>query len=318
VDGLLSIGEVGIAEGVGAAMHLYMLAAFATMPIQEARIAERRRAFVAMILASRLLLANTGSDAQTRSANAGRSATVAVRVDGGSVVNGTKSFLSLADVADVVIFTAMLDDGSTGFFVAPMNDPAIRIGARHFDAAFPLHTNSVEFHDLFVPDPMSFAESPSQAPAGGFHLFQRALFQSLISAVYLGAARRALKEAAKFAKAHGLSDVDGVHVELGRLLIRWQGALAPTRICARPLRRFVQSPCAANLQSFAEAATVAKQVGCAAAADIVSTVQRFIGTRSMESGHVMAEIVRLAPFGALHPIVGAQADRQFGRALLDA
>jgi alkylation response protein AidB-like acyl-CoA dehydrogenase len=318
VDGLLSFGQIGIAEGVGAAMHLYMLTAFATMPLSEADLMHRRDVFLAMVLKCRFLIANTGSDAQTRSANAGRSATDAVRVPGGSVINGAKSFVSLVEVADVILFTAKSDTGRPVFFVSPMADPAIRVGAPHFDSAFPMHTCSVEFHDLFVPDNMAFPESASSDVSSHVHIFQRALFQSLIPAVYLGAATRAMKEAAIFAKAARLSELDGVHAELGRSVIHLQGALAATRVCNGAFENFVRQPSALHLQAFVEAAAVAKHVGCGVAAEIVTKVQRFIGTRALEPGHAMAEIARLAPFGPLHPVVGAQAERQFGRALLQA
>lgn len=317
VEGLLTIGEQGIAEGLGAAMHLYMLASFALAPVNDAAVQTRREEFLRLVEGSRFLIANTGSDAQTRSANAGRSSTVVESADGVSVINGAKTFLSLAEVADLLVFTAQVRDGTLAFFVAPLRDPAIQIGAAHFDAAFPLHTHSVVFRDLRIPDRMAFLPNSGQGDAlPGLHAFQRALFQSLISAVYLGAARRALAEAVAFAREAGLATLDGVHVELGRLLIQWHGALAPTKVCGPALARFVECPDERALQSFSEVAMVAKQVGCAAATEIVTGVQRFIGTRAMEPGHVLAEISRLTPFGPLHPVVAAQAQRQFGRALL--
>lgn len=316
IDGLCGVGEFGIAEGVGAAMHLYMLTAFATMPLSDAALAERRAAFIDIVRRQRLLIANTGSDSCYRSDNAAQSAAVAVPVDGGYRVNGAKTFLSLADVADLVLFTAEIPGGGLSFFIAPLNCPSIRIGPPHFDAAFPLHTCSVHFDNLIVPDAMTLAARGGDDTNRLAHAFQRALFQSLISAVYLGAARRALNEAARFARERGLAGADGVRADLGRLVIRLHGAIAASRICAEPFARFVEAPSPQALQRFSDAAMVAKQTGCTAAAEIVTAAQRFIGTRAMEPGHIMAEITRLAPFGPLHPMVGAVAERHFGDALL--
>lgn len=316
IDSLMAVGGFGIAEGVGAAMHLYMLAAVAKMPIGEPALAAQRAALIGMIDRDRLLLATTGSDSRHRSANAAQSATVAVPVEGGYRINGTKTFLSLAEVADLVLFTADIAGCGLSFFIAPLKQPAIRIGPPHFDAAFPLHTHSVTLDNLVVPAAMALAATEGGGANAAAHAFQRALFQSLISAVYLGAARRALLEAARFAKEEGLAELDGVQAELGRLVIRLHGAIAASRVCGGPLARFIAGPSAETLGLFGEAAAVAKQTGCTAAVEIVAAAQRFIGTRAMEPGHVMAEISRLAQFAPLHPVVGAQAERQFGQALL--
>jgi alkylation response protein AidB-like acyl-CoA dehydrogenase len=316
IDGLFSIGGFGIAEGVGATMHLYMLAAFAKFPIRDPALAQRRAAFIDMVGRGRLLIANTGSDARRPSDSACPNATVAVPVNGGYRVNGAKSFLSLAQVADLVVFTADILGRGVSFFVAPLNNHAIQIGSPQFDPAFPLHTHSVLFEDLVVPEAMTLACEEKGSTTVSAFTFQRAVFQSLISAVYLGAARRALQEAARFATQQGLADSDGARAHLGRSAIRIQGALAATRICGDPFADFIENPCQETLQVFADTATVAKQTGCIAAAEVVTEEQRFIGTRSMQAGHVMAEISRLVQFGPLHPVVSAQAERHFGDAFL--
>lgn len=316
VDGIYAIGGFGIAEGVGATMHLYMLTAFAKMPLVDPVLCERRAEFIDWVNRECLLIANTGSDDRHRSNNAGRSATVAIPVDGGYRVNGAKTFLSLAEVADLLLFTAEIPNRGLSFFVTPLKHPAIRIGPPHFDAAFPLHTYSVLFEDLLIPEAMALTVPEKDGAMTRVHAFQRALFQSLISAVYLGAAQRALVEAARFAREQRLADADGVRADLGRLVIRLHGALAASRICADPFAGFIEAPSEERLRRFGEAATVAKQTGCVTAAEIVMAAQRFIGTRTMEPGHVIAEISRLVQFGPLHPVVGALAERHFGEALL--
>lgn len=316
IDGLCSVGEFGIAEGVGATMHVYMLTAFAKMPIADPALAERRAAFIDIVRRQRLLIANTGSDSCYRSNNAAQSVTVAIPVDGGYRVNGAKTFLSLAEVADLILFTAEIPSRGLSFFVAPLKCPSIHVGPPHFDTAFPLHTYSVHFENLVVPDAMALAAKEGDDTNVSAHTFQRALFQSLIGAVYLGAARRALLEAARFARERGLAGADGVRADLGRLAIRLQAAMAASRICAEPFARFVEAASPQTLRLFGDAAMVAKQTGCTVAVDIVSAAQRFIGTRAMEPGHVMAEITRLVQFGPLHPVVSAVAERHFGDALL--
>lgn len=315
IDLLLKIGEIGIPEGVGAAMHLYMLTSFAKFPIPEENLAARRNNFVQIVHTNRYLIANTGSDDQTRSANALTSSTVARRTADGILVTGRKTFLSLARVADIVLFTA-LAEGNPVFMVVPLSSPGIAVKESHFHESFPMETYAIEFNDVFVPPEMIFEDSNPGAPMASIHVFQRSLFQSIISAVYLGAARRSLMEAAKFSHAQGLSNLDGVQVELGKLSLQLESALTGSRMCGKSFAAFLDAPSDKTLNAFSTAASVAKYSGCSTAAEIVGAVQRFIGTRCMEPGHAMAEIVRLAPFGPLHPVVGALTERTAGKHVL--
>ncbi|MBA3772578.1 MAG: acyl-CoA/acyl-ACP dehydrogenase [Ramlibacter sp.] len=313
LSGLAEIGALGVAEGVGACMHLYMLFALATIPLPDAHLDERRKRLLLQIAERRLLVANTGSDAVRRSDNSEQTSTALVDLkDGTYSASGAKTFLSLATVADLVLFTAGPPDARLCFCLAPLRDSGVVIGSSEFDSSLNMNTHGLEFKDVIIPEEMVFAPSGNEGGAL-FHGYQRAVFQATISAVYLGAAFEALKEAGSFAQSARIDTVDGVRAELGSLVMKHDGALAISRACREPLYTFTAQPTPATLAALTDTAMVAKHFGCQVAAAIVTSVQRFIGTRSMRPEHPLVEMSRMVAFGPLHPVVAAQAVRHFAQ-----
>ena len=225
-DALFQIGHVSIPFGIAACMHLYMLAAIAQFPLEQADMRARRAMFVSWVAAQRLLLANSGSDRQVRSNNHGRSETRAKQQAGRLIVHGTKTFVTLASEADLIIFTAQDEKSEEmlSLFAPLRNNPRISLGTSPFNGMLAgSATRQVCFHDLELGDENVIARGP--ASFGDAHLFQRAWFQGLVGAVYLGAMSAALSYVANFARGvpvgqdSTLRDLDGFVQDMGRLRI---------------------------------------------------------------------------------------------------
>jgi alkylation response protein AidB-like acyl-CoA dehydrogenase len=318
---LLNIGGNGIPEGVGSLMHIYMLCSIATMPLSDPEQISNRELWLKRISQERLLIANTGSERVNRSNNTENTVTQAMAVDGGYVVNGEKNFVSLAEVADILIFNANVK-GSEGFafFIVPFDRSSILIKESCFDESLGLRTYSIEFKELFVDQNMVM-KTDSQSTSLAF-LYQRSWFLSLVSSVYLGAARKALDEAISFAQNTFLSDkklladLDGVQAEIGRYEMQWEAAMAPSYICGEKLTDFLNNPSMKTIERLYHSSIVAKKIGCDTAEDIVKSVRRFIGTQSMTANSKVNEISKLISLGPLHPVVSAQSERLFGSKVL--
>lgn len=323
ISTLIDIGNIGIPEGIAVAMHSYMLSAIATVPLNDSSLETKRSFFLDLVKNNHYLVANTGSDSTTRSNNANLSEVItkAQPVIGGYTITGEKTFVSMANIADLLIFTATLPNGAHGFFVTPLKQEGIKIGKPNFSLNYELQTHSIKLDNIFVSEEMALIEHSSTSNSV-IHTYQRAWFQSLISAVYLGASSRALYEAAKFSQNikignSPLSTLDGTLLNLGRLHGDWYAALACSKVCADYFYTFLRNPNEQNLHELFVASIVAKRTGCTQSRQIVQAVCDFVGTRSMEEKSILSEIANLVGFGVLHPLISAQADRMLGSNLLN-
>jgi hypothetical protein len=136
--------------GIAVAMHLYPLGVLQCIPLPLLSFARWQRAMLLRaIRKGSLILANAGGD-RTRGA---QHPLVARRDAEGIRIDGSFEYMSLASVADVVLFKVLLADGSgTAFCAAELRGESVRIGGWRFCGSMRLSdTSSVTFAGHTVP-----------------------------------------------------------------------------------------------------------------------------------------------------------------------
>jgi hypothetical protein len=181
--------------GIAVAMHLYPLCALQCVPLPLLSVARFQRAMLLRTIRNRgLILANAGSE-RTR----GTDHSVVARRDGDGVrLDGTFDYMSLASVADLVLFKAPLADvDSTVLCAADLRADSVRIGEWRFPGSMRLSdTASVTFAGHRVPRGRHVIVSNDEA----LHCtsdYQRCWFHLFLAEVYL-------------ARLHRLHDVWGL------------------------------------------------------------------------------------------------------------
>ena len=135
---------------------------------------------------------NAGSDL-------GSIATVATKVDGGYRLNGHKTWITAAPVADFfTVFARAGDDRKLTIFLVEKDFPGIRVGREiHKMGVWALPTSEVDFDDCFVPDGHRLSREEGDGEA---HLRTTlAEIRIITGAMALGVARAALDEAVRYA-----------------------------------------------------------------------------------------------------------------------
>ena len=238
-----------------------------------------------------------------------------VRIEDGAAVGMTR-FTSIASVADLMTIAATRDGGA-GFYVVPLESAEISepvfAGAPMADA----DTRSVR---LNVPLSDEHVVTEDEQLTQAIMFYSTAWFEVLASAVYLGAASRAIDEARAFARGMirndgtTLSAVDGAHVEIGRMVIALKSALSVARSVALTMR--FTGNLVDDVNRVGEAAAIAKHTCTRTAEEIVGQARRFVGTRAMQPGSAIAELSGQVVFGQLHPKVAAIFERGMGKETL--
>lgn len=136
--------------GIAVAMHLYPLCVLQCMPLPLLSVARFQRATLLRTIRNRsLMLANAGSERS----RGGAHAVIARRDADGIRIDGTFDYMSLASVADVVLFKAQLaDSNSTVLCAAALHAETVRLGEWTFSGRMRLSdTSSVTFTCHHVP-----------------------------------------------------------------------------------------------------------------------------------------------------------------------
>lgn len=311
IDALYLIGRSSLPLAVGLTMHQYMTGALGTMPVEIPTI----RPLLDRMKKERLLLAVGSFGDNIRAA--GKSPDT-VRIEDGRA-KGRTNFTSIASQADVMSVVA--DSGtSLGFYVVSLQ--GAKVGAPLFEGT-PMadaDTRTVEIDTPVTRDNL-ITDHPYLTEVAMF--YSTAWFEAIVSAAYLGAASRAIDEARAFARsvARGdgttLADVDGVHVEIGRMVIALKAALQTARGVAPALGAFAgDGKLVDKVNHLAERAAIAKHTCTRTAEEIVHDARRFIGTRSMRPNSVIQRLTGQIVFGPLHPKVAAIFERGAGEETL--
>jgi hypothetical protein len=136
--------------GIAVAMHLYPFCVLQCVPLPLVSFARFQRAMLLRTIRNRsLILANAGGE-RTRG---GDHAMVARQDAEGIRIDGTFEYMSLATVADVVLFKARLvDSNCTVLCAADLRADSVHIGGWRFSGSMRLSdTSSVTFAGHLVP-----------------------------------------------------------------------------------------------------------------------------------------------------------------------
>ena len=169
--------------GIALVMHLYPLCALRCVPLPWWSAASFRRTLLLNAIDRRsLILANAGSERA-----AGAHAPVQLtRTRAGIRVNGTFDYVSLANVADVVLFSAPLAGTPCSIFcAADLRRDSTRIGDSRFSGSMQLsNTCSVTFDNHLVPTDR-YVVVPTESALDCMAQYQRSWFQLLLGESYL-------------------------------------------------------------------------------------------------------------------------------------
>ena len=174
--------------GIAIVMHLYPLCALRCVPLPWWSAAGLRRSRLLHAVDSRsLILANAGSE---RAAGAHEPVKLR-RTRDGVRVDGTYDYVSLAHVADVVLFSAPLaDHGCALFCAADLRGASVHIGNGRFGGSMRLSdTCSVTFDNHHVPTDRCI-EVPSESALQCMAQYQRSWFHLLLGESYLARVER--------------------------------------------------------------------------------------------------------------------------------
>jgi alkylation response protein AidB-like acyl-CoA dehydrogenase len=177
------VGADCLPLGIALVMHLYPLCALRCVPLPWWSAAHRRRVRLLRAVESHaLILANAGSE---RAAGAHEPVTLA-RTREGIRIDGTYDYVSLAHVADVVLFSApLVSERRVLFCVADLRADSVTLGASRFGGSMRLSdTCSVTFADHRVPADR-FIEIPGDSALQCMAQYQRSWFELLLGETYL-------------------------------------------------------------------------------------------------------------------------------------
>jgi hypothetical protein len=174
--------------GIAVAMHLYPLCVLQCMPLPLLSFARFQRAMLLRTIRNRsLILANAGGE---RAGGACHSL-VACQDAEGIRIDGTFEYMSLASVADVVLFKAPLADSKcTVLCAADLQADSVRIGAWRFSGSMRLSdTSSVTFARHRVPHGQYVLVADDEV-LGCTSDYQRCWFHLFVAEMYLARLER--------------------------------------------------------------------------------------------------------------------------------
>lgn len=182
------VGEECLPMGMGVVMHLYPLCALRCVPLPWFSLARIRRARLLRAIDGRsLILANAGSE---RAAGAHPPVTMS-RTREGVRVGGTYDYVSLANVADIVLFSAPLTGSDcTLFCAADLRAQSVRIGGSKFDGRMRLSDTAAVIFDDHRVAPDRYLVLPNEATLHCMAQYQRSWFQLLLGESYLARVER--------------------------------------------------------------------------------------------------------------------------------
>jgi len=305
--------------------HLFVVAALATLPLNEGEELHRRRTeFVDMVEKDRCLVANTNS--RVHGDKIASTGTRAVDCDGGFIVSGRSAYMSLASHGDLIVFLTELEGGEAAIFTSQLKgNPGIEIGPFLFpDAMIDSDTRRVTFHDLRVPRDHLLVSGRDHHNMAAIVGFETGWHQGLLGALGLGVATRALEEGRLFLRGlkqpdgAPLSELDGMITDMGRLTIRYQAAEAFLTQAGEWIAGVAEQPVLdrAYAQEAVDRACAAKHFCTNTAEELVAQVRKIIGARSFAGGHPMERISQEGMFAPLAGEVNAFIERRVGQRTL--
>lgn len=169
--------------GIAIVMHLYPLCVLRCVPLPWWRQGALRRSRLLRGIDSRaLILSNAGSE---RTTGAHPPVTL-TRTRDGIRVDGTYDYVSLANVADLVLFSAPLaGSGRNVFCAAELRGESVSIGRGKFSGSMRLSDTCPVTFDKHRVAPDCFIEVPNAATLDCMAQYQRSWFHLLLGEGYL-------------------------------------------------------------------------------------------------------------------------------------
>ncbi|MCD9008197.1 hypothetical protein LDO31_18540 [Luteimonas sp. XNQY3] len=187
-----SISAPCLPLGIAICMHLYPYCALQWFPLPRLSVARLRRdALIREICRGELILANAGAarSAQVEHPVKGRRETAGMRID------GTFEYMSLASVADRILFRAIIrGTGTTALCFTDARSSSVRVASWKFSGSMRLSdTAAITFDNHLVPNGRYVLDDdPSRLDfASGY---QRAWFHLLIAECHLARLQRLREE----------------------------------------------------------------------------------------------------------------------------
>jgi acyl-CoA dehydrogenase len=221
--------------------------------------------------------------------------TLAVRDDGGWILNGEKHLISNAGIADLYLVFAKTDPGkgSRGIsvFVVPRDTAGLEFGGPQVLAA-PHPLGRVRFHQCRVPTEALLGEVDR-----GFKLGMMTLdrLRATVGAAACGMAARALEEAADHARrreqfGQRLADMPLIREKIGRMATELDAARL---LVYRAAWQFdTDTDAAVSSRRHSPAAAMAKSFATEAAQRIVDEAVQIVGGAGVLVGHPVERLYR--------------------------
>lgn len=183
-----AVAEDCLPLGIGVVMHLYPLCASRCVPLPWwSKAGLQRSRLLRAIDRDSLILANAGSER----ASGAHAPVKLARTREGVRVDGTYDYVSLANVADIVFFSAPLEGSDcTLFCAADLRQDSVHIGGSKFTGSMARSdTCSVTFVNHLLP-PERYLVVPGEAALQCMAQYQRSWFQLLLGESYLARIER--------------------------------------------------------------------------------------------------------------------------------
>lgn len=276
-----------LAQEWGLADFAYAMQGLGSGPISLYGSAEQRERYAARAAAGQAIAAFAISETNAGS-DLGAMETRARRDGAGYVIDGEKTWISNAGLADFYVVFARTADAATrhiSAFVVESSNPGLKVAER-IEVTSPHPLGTLRFTSCRVPEAARIGE---EGRGMGIALGTLDAFRPTVGAAALGFARRALSEARQHAKerrAFGgtLADLDAVRSKLGRMAVDIDAS-------ALLVYRAAWKKDTTGGRIASEAA-MAKSFATESAQRVIDDAVQILGARGVVSGAVVEELYR--------------------------
>ncbi len=315
---LHKLGEISIPVSVALSMHYYILASIAAFPFAKTSLQYwKRQVLLNKIKKERLFIANTGS-VRTYDKSSGSKSIIAIKEKDSYIVYGEAPFMSLAGIADYLVFTAELSDGGQAVFFAACSNAQIEFNTTVFgDTMAGSFTKSVKFKNLSIPETNVIKLDPEIKEPAELLVYQRSWFQALVPAPYLGGVNSVINDLKGFGRektknGKKLAASDNFQDSLGTLLLKYKGSLQLCRQAGHSIANFKRGS-KSSLEQLFEASVLAKYFSTHYAEEIVTKVRHLMGTQFLLPNSSTSKIYKEIVFGPLQPMTDIDIKAYFAK-----
>lgn len=316
------IGHYNLPLAVGLCMNQYIAFSIACFPAEPASpIGLLKHQFLDRVKKNRWLLAVSSFDDFIRGKEEKPHEVRCHTIESGNVIcNGIKNFQSNVSEADVLLFSAHNAEGHVGLYYTFLKQtPGLSLGQPVFAGAMTdTDTRSVIFKDVLLT-PFQQVPADKEQNTAGLHALTRTVFAAMAMAPYLGGAHRALTEATHFLKrvqldGKPLAELDGHIVDMGRARLKYQLCHQLMDGFASHFQDLSRVGLPEWLQRHTKEAMAIKYHTGSACEAIVGYARKVVGTRAMQPACIISQLSQQILFCALHPVLNAKIERDFGSA----